>query len=66
MRDLEKPGMTSRGNTAGVDAPLGGEQLVVRIESRDLFRNTREVEIVHEGRVYRLRMTQLNKLILTA
>lgn len=39
---------------------------VMRINSRDLFREMREVEIVHEGRIYRLRMTQLNKLILTA
>lgn len=40
--------------------------LPVRIESKDLFRKSREVEIAHEGRIYRLRLTQLNKLILTA
>lgn len=39
---------------------------VQRIQSRDLFRQGREVEIDHEGRIYRLRLTQLNKLILTA
>jgi hemin uptake protein HemP len=39
---------------------------VQRINSRDLFRQMREVEIAHEGRIYRLRLTQLNKLILTA
>lgn len=39
---------------------------VVRISSRDLFRHGREVEIDHEGRIYRLRLTQLNKLILNA
>lgn len=39
---------------------------VKRIQSRDLFRQAREVEIDHEGRIYRLRVTQLNKLILTA
>jgi hemin uptake protein HemP len=38
----------------------------VRINSQDLFRQGREVEIDHEGRIYRLRLTQLNKLILTA
>lgn len=38
----------------------------VRIKSSELFRQVREVEIDHEGRIYRLRMTQLNKLILTA
>jgi len=42
------------------------EQPVTRINSRDLFRQMREVEIAHEGRIYRLRLTQLNKLILTA
>lgn len=39
---------------------------ITRISSRDLFRQKREVEIAHEGRIYRLRLTQLNKLILTA
>ncbi len=39
---------------------------VVRISSQDLFRQGREVEIDHAGRIYRLRLTQLNKLILTA
>jgi hemin uptake protein HemP len=38
----------------------------VRLQSRDLFRHGREVEIAHDGRIYRLRLTQLNKLILTA
>lgn len=36
-----------------------------RIESRDLFVATREITIGHEGEVYRLRLTALNKLILT-
>jgi hemin uptake protein HemP len=39
---------------------------VIRIKSQDLFQQMREVEIDHEGRIYRLRLTQLNKLILTA
>jgi len=37
-----------------------------RIRSQDVLGREREVEIEHEGRVYRLRVTQLNKLILTA
>jgi hemin uptake protein HemP len=37
-----------------------------RIRSEDLFGQQREVEIDHDGRIYRLRLTQLNKLILTA
>lgn len=39
---------------------------LTRINSGDLFRQQREVEIDHQGRIYRLRLTQLNKLILTA
>lgn len=39
---------------------------IARIKSEDLFRQQREVEIDHQGRIYRLRLTQLNKLILTA
>lgn len=39
---------------------------VPRLSSRELMRQGREVEIDHEGRIYRLRITQLNKLILTA
>jgi len=42
------------------------DQPIERINSRDLFQQMREVEIAHEGRIYRLRLTQLNKLILTA
>lgn len=39
---------------------------VTRIKSEDLLLQQREVEIDHHGRIYRLRLTQLNKLILTA
>lgn len=39
---------------------------VPRIQSKDLFRQVNEVEIEHEGRIYKLRLTQYNKLILTA
>ena len=56
---------------AQVNAPLAARkhevtEPITRISSRDLFRQMREVEIAHEGRIYRLRLTQLNKLILTA
>lgn len=37
-----------------------------RLKSEDLFQQRREIEIDHQGRIYRLRLTQLNKLILTA
>lgn len=39
---------------------------VARIKSQDLLQQMREIEIDHEGRIYRLRLTQFNKLILTA
>lgn len=39
---------------------------IVRIKSQDLFQKMRELEIDHGGRIYKLRLTQLNKLILTA
>jgi hemin uptake protein HemP len=37
-----------------------------RITSRDLFGDAREIVIEHAGRVYRMRITQNDKLILTA
>jgi hemin uptake protein HemP len=37
-----------------------------RFDSKELMNGEREVEINHGGRIYRLRITQLNKLILTA
>lgn len=39
---------------------------ITRIRSQDLFQQMRELEIDHGGRIYKLRLTQLNKLILTA
>ncbi|MET3604211.1 hemin uptake protein HemP [Sphaerotilus sulfidivorans] len=36
-----------------------------RLSSRDLLGPAREVEIEHEGMLYRLRVTALGKLILT-
>jgi hemin uptake protein HemP len=38
---------------------------VLRLNSREMMQQMREVEIDHEGKIYRLRITQLNKLILT-
>lgn len=54
-------------NDAGVSKPSPARvAAALRIKSQDLFQSLREIEIEHEGRIYRLRMTQLNKLILTA
>ncbi len=37
-----------------------------RIKLVDLLQQMREIEIDHDGKIYRLRLTQTNKLILTA
>jgi hemin uptake protein HemP len=55
-----RPAATPQAQGSGTPAS------VRRFKSEDLFQQLREVEIDHEGRIYRLRLTQLNKLILTA
>ena len=63
----EKADTDQNSRTAGANAD-GARTIGVRnnrIESRDLFVATREITIGHEGEVYRLRLTALNKLILT-
>jgi len=37
-----------------------------RFNAQQLLKQSREIEIDHEGKIYRLRLTQANKLILTA
>lgn len=51
-----------------ISAPSAADAAVLtgRLKSHDLFAHAREVEIEHAGRVYTLRLTQQNKLILTA
>ncbi len=44
--------------------PDGG-QPVRRIQSRELFKDGKEVLIEHANQAYRLRITRQNKLILT-
>ncbi len=46
-----------------VEHAAGGS--AVRITSSDLFRDRREVVIVHRGTEYRLHITKADKLILT-
>ncbi len=36
-----------------------------RLRLRELMQQMREIEIDHDGKIYRLRLTQSNKLILT-
>jgi hemin uptake protein HemP len=38
---------------------------LARIKLQDLLKNMREIEIDHEGKIYRLHLTRANKLILT-
>jgi hemin uptake protein HemP len=65
--DQDRPGATvlarSSGGTAA-DASVV-EQRISRMSSRSLFAGAQEVEIEHNGSVYRLRQTSLGKLILT-
>lgn len=57
-RPDSEPSNSAAAESAGPTVP--------RISSRELFQCGREIEIDHEGRIYRLRLTQLNKLILNA
>lgn len=41
-------------------------KLAERVRSQDLLKQAKCVEIEHEGKIYELRVTRLNKLILTA
>ena len=47
-------------------APSAPSVQPARINSQDLFQQARAVQIEHEGKIYELRLTRLNKLILTA
>ncbi|PRC93618.1 hemin uptake protein HemP [Solimicrobium silvestre] len=64
MIPLKQPVPASQQETK--DAKKTEKVETLRILSKDIMRNLRELEIDHEGRIYRLRITQLNKLILTA
>lgn len=54
------PGMESKGGSAGAPVPPA------RVSSEVLLGPRGELLIVHNGREYRLRLTQNGKLILTA
>lgn len=40
--------------------------LPLRVNSQELLRQGKSIQIEHEGKIYELRVTRLNKLILTA
>ncbi len=48
-------------------APHAGTQVrPARLKSQDLMHQARTIQIEHDGKIYELRVTRLNKLILTA
>jgi len=49
----------------GVDTGRATCELASAVESRDLLKGQKAVEIMHNGSVYRLQNTKLGKLILT-
>ena len=61
-----KPCTEQAETVSATESPLRSLPAVQRISSQELMRQARELEIDHQGKIYRLRITQLNKLILTA
>lgn len=59
------PPSSSQSPGKGPSAPSQERFPASPIESRDLLRGGRVIEIAHEGTVYRLQATRLGKLILT-
>ena len=51
-------------SSARPDPPPKQDATLV-LQSRDLFAGRSEVLIIHEGEVYRMRLTKNNRLILT-
>ncbi len=52
--------------TAESQSDLPSDRDQARVRLQDLLQERREIEIDHGGKIYRLRLTQANKLILTA
>ncbi|MPZ40968.1 MAG: hemin uptake protein HemP [Rhizobiales bacterium] len=68
MNADSKPGTSRSSAPEPLMSASEGRKISVtdhRIDSRDLFINTREITISHGADVYRLRLTAQNKLILT-
>ncbi len=51
---------------AAMPAGPSSQSQTSRIRLTDLLKQMREIEIDHDGKIYRLRLTQANNLILTA
>ncbi len=60
MHTLTQPARPAPGALAGAPAATP------RVSSQELLQDSKVVEIEHEGKIYELRVTRLNKLILTA
>lgn len=57
--------MQTRTTCASAPHASGSTNTPRRIDSRELFRDSNQVEILHQGATYRLQITRLGKLILT-
>ncbi|RJG01671.1 hemin uptake protein HemP [Noviherbaspirillum sedimenti] len=66
MHQPERNKAAAKNCETATSLPAPVKDTAKRIKSKDFFQQTKEVEIDHEGRISRLRLTQLNKLILTA
>jgi len=66
MDSFPDPGKQQQPSVPTRTVASSGAGTAIRFDSRELFAQAREIEIDHGGRIYKLRITQLNKLILTA
>jgi hemin uptake protein HemP len=66
MHADKSPATPSATAVAAIPVPLRAAPAVRRLTSVGLMQDQREVEIEHGSKIYRLRITQLGKLILTA
>jgi hemin uptake protein HemP len=65
IQEKEHP-MTHAASPQHAPPPPVQQAQPVRLTSHDLLKQARAIEIEHDGRIYELRLTRLNKLILTA
>lgn len=62
---VDLPMLSENDRTKGCDFQRQQVSSPIRIDSRQLFQETRQIIIEHEGEDYCLRVTRQNKLILT-
>jgi hemin uptake protein HemP len=63
--DKDRPGRRGKEDQISTSTERDIKVVNGRIDSRDLFVQTREIVIAHGDDLYRLRLTAQNKLILT-